>query len=119
MATVRPGRCPVRGVRVRGRLGFGAGAANPTPNRYLFRNLMINGMFPLRSPPLNATVSYFGTIFRTAPMPQNTRRSDTITEQQRLAAMPDFRPYSIKADAGLVQARRIITRLLQSESNAA
>ena len=24
MATVRPGRCPVRGVRVRGRLGFGA-----------------------------------------------------------------------------------------------
>ncbi len=40
-------------------------------------------------------------------------------QQQRLAAMPDFRPYSIKADAGLVQARRIITRLLQSESNAA
>jgi hypothetical protein len=30
MATVRPGRCPVRGVRVRGRLGFGAQGANPT-----------------------------------------------------------------------------------------
>jgi hypothetical protein len=30
MATVRPGRCPVRGVRVRGRLGFGARGANPT-----------------------------------------------------------------------------------------
>ncbi|MSR04264.1 MAG: sensor domain-containing diguanylate cyclase [Phycisphaerales bacterium] len=87
MATVRPGRGPVRGVRVRGRLGFGAGAANPTPNRHLFINLRIYGAFPLRSPPLNATVSYFGTIFRTAPMPQNTRRSDTITEQQRLAAI--------------------------------
>ncbi|MEY4809855.1 MAG: hypothetical protein RI986_193, partial [Planctomycetota bacterium] len=30
MATVRPGRCPVRGVRVRGRLGFGARGANST-----------------------------------------------------------------------------------------
>ena len=30
MATVRPGRGPVRGVRVRGRLGFGARGANPT-----------------------------------------------------------------------------------------
>gem|GEM_PF-7032871 len=30
MATVRPGRCPVRGVRVRGRLGFGARGANTT-----------------------------------------------------------------------------------------
>ena len=31
MATVRPGRCPVRGVRMRGRLGFGAlRAAHPT-----------------------------------------------------------------------------------------
>ena len=31
MATVRPGRGPVRGVRVRGRLGFGAekGATDP------------------------------------------------------------------------------------------
>ena len=87
MATVRPGRCPVRGVRSRGRLGFGAGAANPTPNRHLFRNLIINGVFPLRSPPLNATVSFFGSIFPTSPMPQNARRSDTITEQQRLAAI--------------------------------
>jgi hypothetical protein len=30
MATVRPGRCPVRGVRSRGRLGFGARGATPT-----------------------------------------------------------------------------------------
>jgi len=30
MATVRPGRCPVRGVRMRGRLGFGARGANST-----------------------------------------------------------------------------------------
>ena len=56
MATVRPGRCPVRGVRVRGRLGFGARGANPTPNCYLFINLGIYGVLPLRSPPLNATV---------------------------------------------------------------
>jgi len=41
-------------------------------------------------------------------------------QQSRLGADSAFRPYSIKADAGLVQARRIVARLLQAEaSNAA
>ena len=35
MATVRPGRCPVRGVRSRGRLGFGARGGKSHPKALL------------------------------------------------------------------------------------
>ena len=35
MATVRPGRGPVRGVRVRGRLGFGARGGKSHPKSLL------------------------------------------------------------------------------------